>query len=435
MIPSKIKIKNNELPDSPGVYLMKDGKGGVLYVGKATSLKRRVSSYFQKAHDSRIEEMVSKIRKIDYIQKPTVIEALVLEANLIKYYWPKYNVMQKDNKSFLYLVITKEDFPRPILIRGKELDETSPKQFKAVFGPYTSAKSLRAALDLLRKVFPWSDCVPGQKRPCFYVYLKQCPGVCVNAIPKKEYQKIIRDLIKFFEGKKDTLIKKYEREMAMASKEERFEDAVDLRNRIFNLEHIQDVAVLKKEDNDVDKIKMGEVSVNLFGRIEGYDISNISGTSTVASMVVFENGAPLKAQYRKFKIKSVEGSNDVAAMRETLMRRFKNHAPSGSPSTRGREWELPDLLLIDGGLPQVHAAESVLREIDVPLPVIGIAKGSERKRNDLICSKQNLELCKVCEQYKDILIAVRDEAHRFAVKYHKQVRGRTSGIPRKKSKK
>jgi len=152
-------------------------------------------------------------------------------------------------------------------------------------------------------------------------------------------------------------------------------------------------------------------------------------------MVVFENGAPLKAQYRKFKIKSVEGSNDVAAMRETLMRRFKNHAPSGSPSTRGREWELPDLLLIDGGLPQVHAAESVLREIDVPLPVIGIAKGSERKRNDLICSKQNLELCKVCEQYKDILIAVRDEAHRFAVKYHKQVRGRTSGIPRKKSKK
>lgn len=433
MIPPKIKIssvagsasggKHGELPDTPGVYLMKNGRGEVLYVGKATSLKRRVNSYFQKAHDSRIEELVRKIREIEYIQKSTAIEALILEANLIKYYWPKYNVLQKDNKSFLYLAITKEDFPRPLLIRGKELDEIKTKQFKAVFGPYTSAKSLRAALDLLRKVFPWSDCIPGQKRPCFYVHLKQCPGVCVNAIPKKEYQKIIRDLIKFFEGKKDTLIKKYEREMAKASKEERYEDAAEWRNKVFNLEHIQDVAVLKKEDDDVDKIKMGEVRVNLFGRIEGYDISNISGTSTVASMVVFENGAPLKSQYRKFKIKSVKGSNDVAALRETLLRRFRHH-----------EWKMPDLLLIDGGLPQVNAAEAALREIDIPLPVIGLAKGSARKRNDLVCSKQNLELCKICEQYKDILIAVRDEAHRFAVKYHEVVRGRTSGITKKKKK-
>lgn len=424
MITSRVKLKNSELPDAPGVYLMKDASGKVIYVGKATSLKRRVTSYFQKAHDLRIEEMVSLIREIDYIVKPTAIEALILEANLIKYYWPKYNVLQKDNKSFLYLAITKEDFPRPILIRGKELDESSPKKFKAVFGPYTSAKSLRAALDLLRKVFPWTDCVPGQNRPCFYVHLKQCPGVCVNAAPKEEYQKIIRDLIRFFEGKKDTLIKKYEREMKKAAKEERYEAAASLRNKIFFLEHIQDVAVLKKEDDDVDKIKMGEVSVNLFGRVEGYDISNISGTSTVASMVVFENGAPEKSQYRKFKIRSVEGPNDVAAIRETLLRRFRHD-----------EWRAPDLILIDGGLPQVHAAEAALREIDVPLPVIGLAKGSARKRNDLVCSKQNLELCKICEQYKDILIAVRDEAHRFAVKYHKQVRGRSSGIPSKKRKK
>jgi len=424
MIPSKIKIKNNELPDTPGVYLMKDGKGGVLYVGKATSLKRRVSSYFQKAHDSRIEEMVSKIRKIDYIQKPTVIEALVLEANLIKHYWPKYNVMQKDNKSFLYLAITKEDFPRPILVRGKKLDEMSSNTFKAVFGPYTSVASLRSALDLLRKVFPWSDCVPGQKRPCFYVHLKQCPGVCINAIPKKEYQKIIRDLIKFFEGKKDTLIKKYEREMKKAAKAKRFEEAGQWRNKMHFLEHIQDVAVLKKDGDGIDRMKLGEVSVNLFGRIEGYDISNISGTSMVASMVVFENGAPEKAQYRKFKIKSVKGSNDVASMQETLIRRFRH-----------TEWKRPDLLLIDGGLPQVHAVEAVLREMDMLLPVIGIAKGSERKRNDLICSKQNHTLCVACEPYKNILIAVRDEAHRFAVKYHKEVRARTSGIPSKKKKK
>jgi excinuclease ABC subunit C len=423
MIPSSIKIsarggsgsagKNNELPDSPGVYLMKDGSGRVIYVGKATSLKRRVTSYFQKAHDLRIEEMVSLIREIDYLAKPTAIEALILEANLIKYYWPKYNVLQKDNKSFLYLAITKEDFPRPILIRGKELDERSSKEFKAVFGPYTSARSLRAALDLLRKVFPWSDCIPGQKRPCFYVHLRQCPGVCVSAVPKKEYQKIIRDLIKFFEGKKDTLIKSYRRDMEKAAAEEDFEKAAELRNKVFFLEHIQDVAIMKKEDGDVDKIRMGEVSVNLFGRIEGYDISNISGTSTVASMVVFENGAPAKADYRKFKIKTVKGSNDVGAIRETLMRRFRHPG-----------WKSPDLVLIDGGLAQVNIAEAVLRALDIPIPVIGIAKGVERKRNDLICSPQNLELCKICEQYKDLLVSVRDEAHRFAVKYHKEVRAK-----------
>lgn len=410
MIPSDVKVKNSELPDTPGVYLMKDEKGKVIYVGKATSLKRRVSSYFQHPHDSRIQEMVSFIRRIDYIQKATAVEALILEANLIKYYWPKYNVMQKDNKSFLYLVITKEDFPKPLLIRGTQLDEESPKKYKAVFGPYTSPRSLRAALDLLRKVFPWSTCETGQKRACFYVHLGQCPGVCINGIDKKLYGKIIRDLIKFFEGKKDVLIKQYRREMKTASASKEFERAGELRDKIAFLEHIKDIAILKREDDDVDKIKMGEAVVNLFGRIEGYDISNISGTSSVASMVVFENGAPAKQEYRKFRIKTVVGSNDVASLKETLMRRFRN------------SWRHPDLLLIDGGAPQVNAAEQVVHEMELGIPVVGIAKGAERKRNDLVCSKTNLELCNLCEQYKDLLVSVRDEAHRFAIAYHRKVR-------------
>ncbi len=418
MIPSNIKLKNNVLPDAPGVYLMKDTAGRVIYVGKATSLKRRVESYFM-AHrawstEHKTGALVKKIRSIDYIQKPTVIEALILEANLIKYYWPKYNVMQKDNKSFLYLAITKEDFPKPILIRGTQLDEESPKKYRAVFGPYTSPKSLRAALDLLRKVFPWSTCATGQKRACFYVHLKQCPGVCINAIDKKAYGKIIRELTTFFEGKKDTLLKQYRREMKDAARHRRFEIAAAVRNKILFLEHIRDVAILKREDTDVDKMKMGETSVHLFGRIEGYDISNLSGTSTVASMVVFENGAPAKSEYRKFRIRTVVGSNDVAAIKETLTRRFRN------------SWRTPDLILIDGGLPQVHAAEQVIREVGIiHVPVIGIAKGPERKRNDLICSKNNLELCQLCEQYTDLLINVRDEAHRFAIAYHRTVRSRT----------
>ncbi len=412
MLPKNVRIQNGKLPDEPGVYLMKDAQGGVIYVGKATSLKRRVTSYFQKAHDARIAEMVSQIRKIDYHVRPTVIEALILEANLIKYFWPKYNILSKDNKSFLYLVITKEEFPRPLLIRGTQLDEKASKQYKAVFGPYTSPRSLRAALDLVRKAFAWTTCTPGMKRPCFYYHLKQCPGVCIGVADKKAYQKTIRDLIRFFEGKKDGILKDYRKQMKEASKARHFEEAAAFRNKIYFLEHIQDVAILKKEDDQVDKLREGEAVVNLFGRIEGYDISNISGTSTVASMVVFENGAPAKSEYRKFRIRSVSGTDDFASLRETLIRRFRN------------SWRKPDLILIDGGHGQVNISTATVREIGLGIPVIGIAKGAERKRNDLICDPNHLDLCKLCEQYKDLLIQVRDEAHRFAIAYHRKVRSR-----------
>jgi excinuclease ABC subunit C len=412
VIPSTVRIKNKQLPDTPGVYVMKNGAGKVIYVGKATSLLRRVSSYFQRPHDTRIQQMVTEIREIDYIQKPTAIEALILEANLIKYYFPPYNIREKDNKSFLYLVITKEDFPKPLLVRGKDLPEDASKTYKAVFGPYTSPRSLRAALDLVRKAFPWSTCESGQSRACFYHHLKLCPGVCIDAISKQDYAKIIRDLIRFFDGKKDDILKAYAKEMKVASKEKRFEDAAALRNKIFFLEHIQDVAVLKREDEDVDKIREGEAPINIFGRIEGYDISNISGTSSVASMVVFEDGAPAKAEYRKFRMKTVAGSNDVASMKETLARRFRN------------DWRHPDLILIDGGWPQVNAAIEVIHEFELGIPVIGLAKGPARDRNDLICDPNNLEICALCERYKKLLIAVRDEAHRFAITYHRKVRSR-----------
>ena len=414
MIPTQIKIKNGELPSSPGVYIMKDAKGKVLYVGKAVSLKRRVQQHFDRPHGPQIPEMTKQVVEIDYIEKPTALEALVLEANLIKHFWPKYNVMLKDNKSFMYLGITNEEYPRPLLVRGTDLDDETAKKYKVVFGPYTSSRSLKAALDLVRKAFPWSTCIPGQKRPCFYHHLKLCPGVCVDAVDKKVYQKTIRDLIRFFEGKKEDILKDYKKQMTKLAKEKRFEEAAEIRNKVYFLEHIQDVAVLRRDDEQVDKIKAGEgMAVNLFGRIEGYDISNISGTSQVASMVVFENGAPAKAEYRKFKIKSVEGPNDVASMRETLMRRFKHD-----------EWRMPDLILIDGGLPQVHAAEEVMHHLNIQIPVVGIAKGAQRKRNDIICSQVSIELCELCRKYVDLLAQVRDEAHRFAITFHKSVRSR-----------
>jgi excinuclease ABC subunit C len=414
MIPSSIKIKNGELPTVPGVYLMKDKKGTVLYVGKAVSLNRRVRQHFERPHGEHIQEMTRQVAEIDYVEKPTALEALILEANLIKHYWPKYNVLQKDNKSFMYLAITNEEFPRPLLVRGTDLDDESAKKYKVVFGPYTSSRSLKAALDLVRKAFPWTNCIPGQKRACFYHHLKLCPGVCIGVADKKAYQKTIRDLIKFFEGKKEDILKGFAKEMKKASKEKRYEEAAALRNKIFFLEHIQDVAILKREDDQVDRIKPGEgMAVNLFGRIEGYDISHVSGTSQVASMVVFESGAPAKAEYRKFKIKTVEGSNDVASMRETIMRRLKH-----------REWRKPDLILIDGGIAQVNAVQDVLHHLHVQIPVVGIVKGPQRKRNDIICSRVSVELCNLCNQYVDLLAQVRDEAHRFAITYHRKVRSR-----------
>ncbi|MCR4279033.1 MAG: GIY-YIG nuclease family protein [bacterium] len=425
MIHKRIKIRGGILPDTPGVYFYKDTAGKILYIGKATSLKRRVHSYFNRPQNDRIENMLRDAVEIEYIKKPTAIEALILEANLIKQYMPAYNILGKDNKSFLYLVFTKEDFPKPIFIRGADMPDNASKIYKKVFGPYTSPRSARSALDLVRRVFPWSTCErptsdvrsrkTGKKpRACFYCHLKLCPGVCIGAISKREYGKIIRDLIKFFEGKKDEILKAYKKEMKIASKEERFEEAGELRKKIYFLEHIRDIAILKNEDlgrGTQDEGSLTDQSGRIFGRVEGYDISNISGTSTVASMVVFENGAPAKAEYRKFKMKSVVGSNDVASIRETLERRFKN------------EWRLPDMILIDGGKPQVNVARAVVSEVGLGIPVVGLAKGAERKKNELICSDLEESFCEMCRKHIDILIAVRDEAHRFAVKYHRKVRG------------
>ncbi len=431
MIPKNIKIKNRKLPDEPGVYFYYDKNGELLYIGKATSLKNRVGSYFTKAHDNRISQLVAKIAKIDYIITPTVIEALVLEANQIKAHQPPFNILQRDDKSFLYLVLTNEDFPKPLLMRGlelehlginpfdKELSAKAKKKFLAVYGPYTSGYSLKKALDYIRKIIPWSDCEPpeisSRSRPCFYRHIRRCPGVCNGEISKSDYRKIIRQLMLFFDGKKTQLVKKLELEMKKASKERRFEEAAGLRNKIFALKHIQDVAFITREDVELPVVKLREESlINLEGRIEAYDISNISGTSAVGSMVVFEEGRPAKDQYRKFKIKTVKGANDTAMMQEVMRRRLK------------RNWPLPELMVIDGGKGQINAVQEILRELQIEVPIIGIAKGFDRKQDRLVFDHENYELARVAKRGKEIFQKARDEAHRFAVKYHRELRSKHS---------
>lgn len=419
MIPKKITLKNNELPDAPGVYFYYDQAGHLLYIGKATSLKRRVGSYFVKAHTDRIGEMVAQIARIDYHETPTVIEALILEANEIQARRPKYNILGRDDKTFLYLVITDEPYPRPLLIRGHELK--THKKFLRVFGPYTSSRSLKMALDMIRRGIPWSTCEPGQRRPCFDAQIGKCPGVCTGKISKTDYRRVIRQLILFFEGKKLRLERELKKEMERAAKALRFEEAAILRRRLYALEHIQDIALISREDHELPFTKKEtDGAIDLMGRIEAYDISNISGTSAVGSMVVFVEGKPAKNLYRKFKIKTVKGANDVACMEEVMRRRLKW---CGSAE---RTWKLPELMVIDGGEPQVNRVQEVLDELGVEIPVIGIAKGFDRKQDRLVYDHENQDLQRIATRGKELFQRARDEAHRFAVKYHRTLRSKRS---------
>jgi excinuclease ABC subunit C len=388
------------LPNSPGVYLMKDAKGGVMYVGKAASLKRRVSSYFLRPHDSRIESMVAQIAKIGFQRTDTAIEALMLEAELIKKLAPPYNVREKDDKSFLCVEITKDKWPRVILARGKDVTQGTR------FGPFTSATSIREALRIIRRIFPYNTHEPERvgtfARPCFDAQVGLCPGACVGGASREEYLKTVRHIKLFFEGKKAKILKLLQKDMKTAAKALDFEGAERLHRRIFALQHIQDVALIR--DDELPPVDTGDMP-----RIEGYDISNISGTSAVGSMVVFRGSMPDKAEYRKFKIKTVEGSNDVGMLQEVLRRRFRHVGEGG--------WPAPDLILIDGGIAQVNAARQVLHELGIKIPLVGLAKGPERKKNELIGRVPP-------GVHARTLIAVRDEAHRFAIKYHKKVRGK-----------
>lgn len=397
-----------KLPDTPGVYTMEDASGRILYIGKAVNLKRRVSSYFLKPHDARIESLVKEIKKIDFKKTDTAIEALILESELIKKHQPPFNVKEKDDKSFLYVGITTEKFPRVLLIRGKDIGQT--KEFRVVHGPFTSASSIREALRIIRKIFPYAthpEPKRSQVRACFDYQIGLCPGTCIGAISQKDYMKNIRNIELFFSGKKERIIKNLEREMKTASKMLNFERAGELKRQLFALQHIQDVAVIKGDEISDTRNSKLEVR-NSTKRIEGYDISNISGTSAVGSMVVFTDGKPDKKEYRKFKIRTVLQPNDFGMLREVLERRLKRIPPAGG-------WPLPDLFLIDGGKGQVSAVKSVIRKAGLKTPVVGIAKGPERKRNDIVGK---------IPDFTDLqtLVKVRDEAHRFAITYHKKVR-------------
>lgn len=387
------------LPSSPGIYFFRDKSGKLLYIGKAINLKRRVASYFQSASgrirlDSRIQEMISKISKIDFRAADSVIEALILEANLIKKYQPFYNIKLKDDKSFVNIAISKEEFPRVFTMRLNAKRLFKNLKIKKLFGPYPSAGAARTALKILRRIFPFRGLEKTREGERFYREILKIPE------EKARYGKGIKNLMFFLSGKKKRIIGDLKKEMAQSAKSKNYEEAARLRDQIFALEHIQDVALIKEADWSED---LGPTKAP--ARIEAYDISNIFGEYAVGSMAVFTDGKIDKDQYRRFRIRQVKGISDTAMIKEVLERRF-NH----------NEWRFPDLIIIDGGAGQLNAAKNMLENRGLKIPLISIAKGPTRKGEKLFMTKNapNLD--------KKIILAIRDEAHHFAISYHRKLK-------------
>lgn len=425
------KLKLNTFPNTPGIYLFFDVNKELIYVGKATSLKNRVKSYFIGKKTPRpVEHMLHEVHNIKYIQTDSVLEAIILEANFIKKHTPKYNVIGKDDKSWNYITISRDEYPIVDTLRQHDYkklqieNNKALKEFAYVFGPYPGLNA-RATMKILRRLFQFSTCQKTRKgskqkrnRPCLYYQMGECLGVCTGEISSSEYkQKVIRPLVIFLKGNKKQLIQNLERNMKKGAKAEDYEEAARLRDQINALARIHDIALLNQSffNDDIAQINNGD-SQNLgFAknhiRIEGYDISNLGASGKVGSMVVFNAEGPIKSEYRKFKIRTIAGQSDIDCLKEVLSRRA-NHA----------EWPLPQVFLIDGGRGQVNAATKVLRANHILVPVVGIAKGPERKKNEFILGSKVPEFIKWVEMHKDLLVRVRDEAHRFAITYQKVLR-------------
>jgi len=401
-------IKKNNLPNTPGVYLFKKN-GSILYIGKATSLKDRVKSYFSSdliaTRGPLIVDMVFQADKIDHIKTDSVLEALILESNLIKKHQPKYNTKEKDDKSYNYVVITREDFPRVLIERGKNIDfknlTANNLKLKTIYGPFTNGTQLKEALKIVRKIFPFLDLYSKENTGYkFYREIGLAPETG-STEAEKDYAKTIKNISLFFEGKKTSIIKNLEKEMKFLAKKHEFEKAGEVRNTIFALNHIQDVALIKSESSP--RLHLGGKGTL---RIEAYDVAHISGTNTVGVMVVVENGQANKAEYRKFKINK-SSQNDVAGLEEILERRF-NHP----------EWRFPDIMVIDGSIAQKNVTEKVLTKLKIKADIVTVTK-DERHRPKTISGP-----AKIVDNYKKDILLANSEAHRSAIGYHRKLRSK-----------
>ena len=520
-----IEKKLKTLPENPGVYLMKNFDGKIIYVGKAKILKNRVRQYFQKNknHSPKVVAMVKKIFDFETIITQTEVEALILESNLIKKFRPRYNILLKDDKNYPFLKITAEKFPR-ILITRKKINDGGK-----YFGPYTN--SVKENLQLLQKIFPLRTCKNFQKRPCLEFHIKRCLAPCANKISEENYLEIVRSAEKFLSGKTSEVEKNLQEKMAAAAENLNFELAAKFRDILLSIKKFSEKQKIISDVGDVDAIgfsrKNYEVCVQIFfvreGKVVGrenfllqnaveesdekiisefikqyyslakisakeillpceiddekilaewlqikflkpvrgikksmvematenaekflsekiqreeiknlqtvgaveelkkflnlpslprkmecFDISHFQGAETVASMVSFKNGLPDKKNYRRFKIKSTEGKpDDFLSMREVIFRRYSKISAEN----------LPDLIVIDGGIGQLNSALEIIRGLNLKIPVVSLAKQFE-----LVFAENSSEPIELKGQALFLMQKIRDEAHRFAITYHRKLR-------------
>lgn len=410
-----LKNRIESTPDQPGIYRFQNVKKQDIYIGKASSLKKRLVSY-TKTEDSRIQKMVSEAIHLNYLETHSDIEALILESQLIKQHRPQFNIMLRDDKQYFFVGFSNDEFPRVSLIHQPSGD---------YIGPFTDGAALKATLKYLRNIFPYCTCTQKHHNFCLNYHIGKCIGFCClkdeqSREHHQRYMANIKALKNILNGRRSSLVKELKKEMETAGKKHDFTDAIELRTKLERLERVFYNAQVIKNSEILKEYRSGLPALLKIKkpiiRIEGYDVSNIQGTHATGSMVTFINGLPDKNFYRKFNIQTVRGANDTAMLREILERRL-NHP----------EWPFPDLILIDGGRGQVNSALASLKEMNIKIPVIGISKNEKHIGHQLIIPnrKQPLSLTKLGIIDKNLLLTIDSEAHRFAIQHYRHLHAKS----------
>lgn len=444
--------ERNKAPHSPGVYLFKKGEA-MLYIGKAADLKKRLSSYFRKNIGGKMRQMLAGATKLEWLETSSEVEAFLKEAELIKKYQPKYNYLLRDDKNYFYVGVTKETFPKLFITHQpraqsarikNQKSRINPKLNSNYLGPFTSGAALKSVLRLLRRVFPYCTCKTSHQRPCLNAQIGRCLGFCCDKSksqiqnPKfqNEYKDSLKNIIAVLSGKRKRILAELKRAMNTAAKNEDFEKAAKIRDQIWGLENIfshqkfLEGGLPARIPPSPNWQKTEKYIRRLLGikhgisRVEGYDISNLSGTEATGSLVVFINGQPAKSEYRKFRIKTVGGANDTAMLREVVRRRLAHP-----------EWPYPELMLIDGGRAQLGAAQAAklqntnsksqtnykFQNLKIQnISIAALAKHHEELYTEW--RKAPLRLSTLPQNVALFFQRVRDESHRFAKMYHHKLR-------------
>jgi excinuclease ABC subunit C len=416
--------KPQKIPDRPGIYLFKDKRGSILYVGKAASLKDRLAFYFSKREkDARVQKMLGEADRVEWREYDSEIEAFLAEVQEIKESKPRYNIVFRDDKQYSYAVITDDPFPKIITTHQPEV--FTQESSSIVFGPFVEGGTLKFALKIFRKIFPFCTCRKPHNNFCLNYHIGNCPGFCCLKNPTitddqyQGYQENIKSVKELLAGQRQRLLASLKKDMAAEAQEHNFEKALELRDKIQKIKMtFANAKIIKKIAFREDGLDQLTKLLNLPRpprRIEGYDISNIQGRYAVGSMVVFWDGNPDKNEYRKFKIKTVSVADDLAMLGEIIERRLKHH-----------DWLYPDVIIVDGGKNQLKKLESALRDSLLKIPVIALTKNNKHRGSHIFVSgkRSAIPLSRLTSATRDLILQIDEEAHHFAIGYYRKLHSR-----------